>query len=161
MPYDGMRRVISSYDPLDPQEPPEYGLPPVDGGGGGIGVPPQTTTPRDNTQRATFRANRLRDFLAANPGRRAGMGRRADGTVAYDPSMWGSDWAGPAIGANNPAPRTVTAGGEIAAGAFNAANPATQPAAPTNRGPAPSIGKPNWSPNLLLPPRGYGGGGGI
>lgn len=45
--------------------------------------------PRPNP--AISRSQRLRDFLSANPGRRGPqMGRNEDGSIAYDPSVYGS-----------------------------------------------------------------------
>lgn len=111
---------------------------------GSIELPPQPTTdgpptslpppikpgPMDQGLRAINRTSRIRDFLAANPGRRGGpLGRRADGTVAYDPSFYqnadGSQYNGPPVGPNNRPRPTVQSGGGPVPGAFNGANPAT------------------------------------
>lgn len=137
---------------------------------GSIELPPQPTTdgpptslpppikpgPMDQGLRAINRTSRIRDFLAANPGRRGGpLGRRADGTVAYDPSFYqnadGSQYNGPPVGPNNRPRPTVQTGNAPVPGAFNGANPATVvgSANTTQGGNGPPRRKPIWSGGSL------------
>lgn len=63
----------------DPMEPP-------------IPAPTPQPTPAPQNNKPLYRAQMLRQFLAANPGRQAPpMGRNPDGSIAYDPSMYGTD----------------------------------------------------------------------
>lgn len=60
----------------DPMEPP---------------IPAPTPQPAPQKNPALYRAKMLQQFLAANPSRRAPpMGRNPDGSIAYDPSVYGS-----------------------------------------------------------------------
>jgi len=62
----------------DPMEPP-------------IPAPTPQPTPAPQNNKPLYRAQMLRQFLAANPGRQAPpMGRNPDGSIAYDPSVYGS-----------------------------------------------------------------------
>lgn len=60
----------------DPMEPP---------------IPAPTPQPMPQKNPAIYRAKMLQQFLAANPSRRAPpMGRNPDGSIAYDPSIHGT-----------------------------------------------------------------------
>lgn len=62
----------------DPMEPP-------------IPAPTPQPTPAPQNNKPLYRAQMLRQFLAANPSRRAApMGRNPDGSIAYDPSVYGT-----------------------------------------------------------------------
>jgi hypothetical protein len=90
MPSSAIRQYFSSYDPPTGRNdgflgPPQEG--PPDDNGGGIVQPPPMQQPRDASQLAAFRANRIRDYLAQNPNRRPGpMGRNPDGSINWDTS---------------------------------------------------------------------------
>lgn len=140
MAFDNIRRLASpsAYSPIgtDPMEPPTQGP----------GVSPITPNPDPiaaTTGRGVSRANRMRDFLMKNPERRPSpMGRRADGSIAYDASIYGQNYG---------AGSAVTAGRQISPGAFNGANPAMQPYS--------AVQTPEDQYQFTAPrPRGFGGG---
>lgn len=111
--------------------------------------PPITPGPMDHGLRAINRTSRIRDFLATNANRRGSpLGRRADGTVAYDPTYYqnadGSQYNGPPIGPNNRPRPTVQSGSAPVPGAFNGANPATVAGSATTVSNAPPR-KPVWN----------------
>lgn len=119
-----------------PQTPP-IGTDPPEPGGSPAGAPPNPyimpASPSGfDSAKWGQRQQRLRDWQAANPSRtqRQPMGRRADGSVNYDASSYGTNYTGAPIGPNNRAPVTpnaamssVQSARPIAPGAFNGAAP--------------------------------------
>lgn len=135
MAFESIRNLAASGPVIQPPAP----LPPV-------GISPITPTPdpiAQTTARGSYRANRMREYLAANPNRRPSpMGRRADGSINYDASVYGQNY-----GASNAAP----SGGQLSPGAFNGANPALQPYSAAQT--------PDDQYQFTAPrPRGFGGG---
>lgn len=79
--------------PTDPPQP----------GGGGIPAPQPQPGPAPGawTPDLQARADRLRQW-ATDPRRLATVGRRADGSIAYDPAMYGSNYRGTNLGLGAP-----------------------------------------------------------
>lgn len=135
MAFESIRNLTASGPVIQPP----VQLPPV----GVSPITPAHDPIAQTTGRGVYRANRIREFLAANPNRRSSpMGRRADGSINYDASVYGQNYG---------AGSAVPSGGQLSPGAFNGANPALQPysAAPT----------PDDQYQFTTPrPRGFGGG---
>lgn len=148
----GVAAIQAGPGPVGPPVPIEPGPKPVDP------PKPAPTIGVDQAKRWYDRTMKTRDFLAANPNRRAApMGRNADGSINYDRSQWSAEQIASSSAGGVPltqASRATNAppasGGGLRPGAFNGAATVTRPATTTQP-----------ATTLPPPPRlGTGGGGG-
>lgn len=108
-PFRVAMRGNSGYQPPRPTRPPVVDTKP---GGGGVGptdppepgggpkpapTPSPAPIPGAWTPEMQARAERLRQW-ATDPRRLATVGRRADGSISYDPRMYGSGYMGTSLG---------------------------------------------------------------
>lgn len=149
-----IRDYFSSYDRPRPATGDGDGYigPPVEAPAPG-GAPVPTV---DYGARASSRASRIRDYLAANPNRRPGpMGLNPDGSINWDESTGiGAEGARQDRARQQQAQQLATGTGRPPGpGTFNAADPRTGPAAPP-----PTTGGSGWVTGGGTP-RGLHGGG--